>query len=45
VRASFQVKTSDFGISTPSFAGLTMAEAVDVSVQANAALRPASKPL
>lgn len=36
VDASFGIKTSDFGITTPSFAGVTLAEDVQVSVQTSA---------
>jgi polyisoprenoid-binding protein YceI len=32
VIASFTIKTSDFGISTPTFSGITVAEDIDVKV-------------
>lgn len=38
VNAGFTVKTGEFGIATPSFAGITMAEDVEVKVQFSSAL-------
>lgn len=38
VAADFGIKTSEYGISTPSFAGITMAEDVQVAVQVSAPL-------
>ena len=33
VAASFGLKVTDYGIAIPSFAGVTMAESVDIDVQ------------
>lgn len=38
VSANFGIKIADYGISTPSFAGITLAEEVQISVEMNAPL-------
>lgn len=43
VSTSFDIKLSDFGIATPSFAGITVAEDVQVAVQFESAIGDSTK--